>query len=194
MIAQQQRQQQHPSHQARPASHFERCAAHCLTALPPPRPCPGFERPVSSSNQQGPARRPPKPLPDHLKPLLEECRPLYAMLQRLALKPLPTDVPRPLGLPACIEAGGGPDSGTAAAAGGGGGEGSGGLAGGGEHQREGGGLGGTGSGSGGEGKAKKGGTHAYKPDERNADILIGMRDGVTGGQRGRGGGTCVQAG
>lgn len=30
------------------------------------------------------------------------------------------------------------------------------------------------------GGAKKGGTHSYAPDPRNADILIGMRDGVSG--------------
>ncbi len=31
---------------------------------------------------------------------------------------------------------------------------------------------------------KKGGTHAYTPDPRNADIMIGMRDGVTGATQG----------
>ena len=32
--------------------------------------------------------RPPRPLPDKLKPLLEECRPLYELLRSRALRPL----------------------------------------------------------------------------------------------------------
>ena len=32
--------------------------------------------------------RPPRPLPDNLKPLLEECRPLYELLRSRALRPL----------------------------------------------------------------------------------------------------------
>ncbi|KAL4439885.1 hypothetical protein ABPG75_002886 [Micractinium tetrahymenae] len=113
----------------------------------------GFQQ--SGAEGQSP-RRPPRPLPDHLKPLLEECRPLYALLQRRALRPLRADVPRPLG-PA-----GGTESSEQAQV---------------EQQppppqqqqqeQQPGGV-------------KKGGTHSYIPDARNADIVIGMRDGVTG--------------
>ena len=28
--------------------------------------------------------------------------------------------------------------------------------------------------------SRKGGTHKYEPDPRNADVLVGMRDGMTG--------------
>jgi hypothetical protein len=90
-----------------------------------------------------PARR--GPLPAHLAPLLEECRPLYALLRRHALKPLPAAVPRPL------------DGGDADA------------------------LAVAGGGSSSEPQQKQhSGTHAYHSDPRNADILIGMRDGFTG--------------
>lgn len=81
-------------------------------------------------------------LPPHLAPLLEECRPLYALLRRHALKPLPSAVPRP---PGAVD-----DAGGAAL------------------QRQ----------------KQRSGTHVYVDDPRNADILIGMRDGMTGGRSG----------
>jgi branched-chain amino acid aminotransferase len=129
----------------------------------------GFQQPASKQQQgeqqqpqqqQGAQQPPPKQLPDHLKPLLEECRPLYALLRRHALKPLcdaATAVPRPLGSGEADSSGHGGKPGQAAAAGGG-----------------------ASSGAGGE--KQHSGTHAYLDDPRNADILVGMRDGVTGGQ------------
>lgn len=136
----------------------------------------GFEQPAAQGGQQ--ARQPRKPLPDHLKPLLEECRPLYAMLQRKALKPMPAGVLRPLGPPG--QAGSMPSRGSTA-------DGAGGTNGSTQQQdggSGGGGISGSGSGSGGGGSGgkqpSKSGTHAYKEDPRNADILVGMRDGVTG--------------
>eukprot|EP00887_Chlorella_sp_A99_P000443 scaffold17.g443.t1 len=107
----------------------------------------GFQRQVSfraegeegrpqqgASDGGGGGERQPRPLPPHLRPLLEECRPLWEALRRRALRPLPPD-------------------------GGGGGEG---PPGGPIRQQ------------------KQHGTHAYAADPRNADILVGMRDGVTG--------------
>jgi hypothetical protein len=118
----------------------------------------GFQRPGSQAGEQQ-VRRPRPPLPDHLKPLLEECRPLYAMLRRHALKPLracSSSVPRPLAA-ADGSSGGGAGQAEGAAAGSSG------------KQRD-----------SSDGKQQHGGTHVYDADPRNADILIGMRDGVTG--------------
>lgn len=68
------------------------------------------------------------------------------MLQRRALRPLRTDVPRPI-----PPAGDGGEQQYAPQQA--------------QQQRD---------------VVQKGGTHSYAPDPRNADILIGMRDGVTG--------------
>ncbi|GIL89748.1 hypothetical protein Vretimale_16602 [Volvox reticuliferus] len=111
-----------------------------------------------------------KPLPAHLKPLLAETYPLYDMLSRQAIRPLTETVPRPLGMHAADGAGDANDdpvtaisssstpSSSAAA-----------LtrpqdgcqvpAGGGAHRV---------------------GTHVYVQDPRNEDVLIGIRDGVSG--------------
>ena len=105
----------------------------------------GFERPVQRPRRQ-------QPLPPHLRPLLQECWPLWELLRKHVLRPLPPSgaaVPRPLhSAPA-------PATAEGAAQGGGS-------------------LGASAQ------HAKHGGTHAYMPNARNDDILIGMRDGVTG--------------
>ena len=95
---------------------------------------------------QSPALR--RQLPSHLKPLLEECRPLWEMLRRRALRP----APRPAGSSSSSAAGGGAEGGD------------------GEQQRQ----------QQQQKKKNEHGTHAYKIDPRNADVLVGMRDGVTG--------------
>ncbi|GLC47548.1 hypothetical protein PLESTM_002100400, partial [Pleodorina starrii] len=106
-----------------------------------------------------------KPLPPHLKPLLAECYPLYDILSRQAIRPLPEaePVPRPLSAPP-PPPGAGEDEGRAGQA---------------------------------DGHhpnnhhpnnhpnhlnhhPNKGGTHVYVSDPRNADVLIGIRDGVSG--------------
>ncbi|KAI3431784.1 hypothetical protein D9Q98_010538 [Chlorella vulgaris] len=129
----------------------------------------GFQQPASKQQQgeqqqpqqqQGAQQPPPKQLPDHLKPLLEECRPLYALLRRHALKPLrdaATAVPRPLGSGEADSSECGGKPGQAAAAGS------------------------SASSSAGGSEKQHSGTHAYLDDPRNADILVGMWDGVTGG-------------
>ncbi|GAB4823619.1 hypothetical protein N2152v2_010665 [Parachlorella kessleri] len=135
----------------------------------------GFERPV---------QRPRGPLPPHLRPLLEECWPLWEILRRHALRPqsagvsrVPHPPPPPL-LAAAAEAkpaGAAAVGATTAAA----------LANlpslvdedrgqqtGQEQQGA--------AGAAVEQEEKSHGTHSYAPDPRNEDILIGMRDGVTG--------------
>ncbi len=119
--------------------------------LPPPA---GFE-----AAQQQLSPRKERRLPGHLQPLLEECRPLYALLRRHALRPLRPAVPRPLG-----------------------------HAGGTERQQAGqqGSQGGQQAESGrspdaAEPPAMQCGSLAYLEDSRNEDVLVGMRDGVTGG-------------
>lgn len=117
-------------------------------------------------------QQPRTPLPDRLKPLLEECRPLYALLRRHALRPLSTAVPRLLGgSRPCAAQGQQEASGRS-----GGGDG-------GSSGERGQGAGETAA-DGGRQQQQKGGTHVYKEDSRNADILIGIRDGVTGGLAG----------
>ncbi|KAF8057631.1 branched-chain-amino-acid aminotransferase-like protein 1 [Scenedesmus sp. PABB004] len=141
-----------------------------------------------------------EPLPDRLKPLLGECWPAYELLRRHALKPLPADaVPRPLGAPrgqsshslrltkdsdtpsASPRYGGGAarpggaltlsvsaDHATLAAA----------------AERAGAAgrasledaTGGAAPGAGGASSAL--GSHVCAPDPRNADVLVGVRDGV----------------
>ena len=127
----------------------------------------GFERPGSLAGEQQ-ARRPRPPLPDHLKLLLEECRPLYTMLKRHAMKPLraSSSVPRPLG----AADGGDTDGSTGISSSGGECVQAGDAAAGRDGEQHG----------SSDGKQQHGGTHVYEADPRNADILIGMRDGVTG--------------
>lgn len=131
------------------------------------------------------------PLPDRLKPLLGECYPIYQILKRLATRPGAPPPPRPMLSPSptlpsaasatadCLPTApsdGGLAAGVASAAAAV------------EALALADGVattaGPAGAGGGGEaGKAAgscKGGTHAYVPDPRNADILIGIRDGVTG--------------
>ncbi|PSC69247.1 aminotransferase class IV [Micractinium conductrix] len=136
----------------------------------------GFER-DGPHNGESPAARPPRPLPDHLKPLLEECRPLYALLRRRALRPLRApSVPLPLGdgddghADGKAVANGAGVGGTAAASGPSVGE-----------WREGAAAAQAGGPRGSSAVQRpKGGTHAYEADSRNDNVLIGMRDGVTG--------------
>lgn len=76
-------------------------------------------------------------LPDHLKPLLEECRPLYEILRKRALRPASSII----------------TTGTTDTT---------------DHhaitmKR----------------RKNKGGTHVYIPDERNKDVLVGIRDGMS---------------
>lgn len=176
----------------RPPCH--RCA-RCPTTLPRRpslAPHAGFER-DGPHNGESPAARPPRPLPDHLKPLLEECRPLYALLRRRALRPLRApSVPLPLGdgddghADGKAVANGAGVGGTAAASGPSVGE-----------WREGAAAAQAGGPRGSSAVQRpKGGTHAYEADSRNDNVLIGMRDGVTGGvaqhrQQGGGGQTGV---
>lgn len=88
---------------------------------------------------------------------------MYELLRRRALRPLPAAVPRPLLPPV----GGADPAGSAAQdvqqqqqqSG--------------EQEQQ---------GSAQQQQGRKGGTHQYTEDPRNADILIGMRDGVTGGR------------
>ncbi|KAG2488877.1 hypothetical protein HYH03_012672 [Edaphochlamys debaryana] len=104
-----------------------------------------------------------EPLPPHLRPLLSECYPLYEVLSRMALRPL-ADTSRPEGaVPRPLPpAGTGPEAGT--------GTGTEGAA---AEQAS--------AGQGHEQKKKgKTGTHVYVDDPRNADVAIGIRDGVTG--------------
>lgn len=100
------------------------------------------ERPEGGAGKRG------APLDPALRPLLEECQALYAVLSRRALRP------------ASARPGNGPPPAAASC------------------------------------HVHRGGTHEYQPDSRNADILVGMRDGVTGAFRGlrmggRGGGITI---
>lgn len=101
-------------------------------------------------------QRPRKPLPPHLRPLLAECWPMWELLRSHALGPLSGAVPRGVPLAAL------PGAHAAAAEGGGGA--SAGPADQPPHQAQ----------------QAKHGTHSYSPDPRNDDILIGIREGVTG--------------
>ena len=109
-------------------------------------------------------QRPRKPLPPHVRPLLAECWPMWELLRRHALRPLSAAVPR--GLPAA--AAGHPAQGEGSKVGGGGSE-----AGASQtaaqqvQQAQ-------------QAQQAQHGTHAYAADPRNDDILIGIRDGVTG--------------
>ncbi|PRW33103.1 branched chain amino acid aminotransferase [Chlorella sorokiniana] len=109
-----------------------------------------------------------RPLPEHLQPLLEECRPLYALLRRHALRPLRSAVPRLLG-------GAGGDEQQQ------------------QQQREAQQGQQDNNSSGDASEASNGssqntaapqamqcGSLAYLEDPRNEDVLVGMRDGVTG--------------
>ncbi|GIL57356.1 hypothetical protein Vafri_12609 [Volvox africanus] len=112
-----------------------------------------------------------KPLPVHLKPLLAETYPLYDMLSRQAIRPVRDTVPRPLGIFAPDGAGddnahaaktvssSSPSAAAAAAAPT-------------SPQNE--------FQSPGVGGKHPGGTHVYVQDPRNEDVLIGIRDGVSG--------------
>lgn len=98
----------------------------------------GFGGPQQQSGNNGAIPR--EPLPAALRPLLEECRPLYEMLRRRALRP-GAELPLPHALPEQHDAA---PATTPIAAG------------------------------------TAGGTHAHAYDPRNADVLVGIRDGVTG--------------
>ncbi|GFR44350.1 hypothetical protein Agub_g5567, partial [Astrephomene gubernaculifera] len=137
-------------------------------------------------------REPRKPLPDHLKPLLAECYPLYDMLARLAIRPmghfeagggggadghvagLLPHVPRPLPPAAAAAA-----ADTAAEAG---------ATGGGAAAAAGSSVSSDSSAAAVDAAAdkekgsskSKSGTHVYLADPRNADVLVGIRDGVSG--------------
>ena len=110
-----------------------------------------------------------RPLPEHLQPLLEECRPLYALLRRHALRPLGSAVPRPLGSAEDAEqqvqqqAQQGQQQTQQG------------------QQADGGSSGGGGGGQNtAQPQAMQCGSLAYLEDPRNEDVLVGMRDGVTG--------------
>ncbi|KAK9809273.1 hypothetical protein WJX72_012545 [[Myrmecia] bisecta] len=113
-----------------------------------------------------------KPMPDRLKPLLSECQPLYEMLRAHALQPLPPEswqVQRPLSNGAASASDRAGDSAD------------------GPGQEAGpvDGVSGVQTSHGsvslpGDMQRQRHGTHAYEDDERNANILIGMRDGVSG--------------
>jgi hypothetical protein len=117
--------------------------------------------------------KPPAPLPDAIRRLVEEARPFYYLLRRHALTPLAADECGGAG----VGGGGGVGGLQVSGSGSGGGSGGGGD---GKRRRV------DGDGGGGGGAAaiastsqkKKGGTHAYAADPRNADVLIGVRDGV----------------
>lgn len=91
-------------------------------------------------------------MPDHFRPLLGECQVLFGLLRHYAIEPMPLQA---YSVQRPIAASGDHASGASqqaasAAAGGDG------------------------------GKKEKMGTHVYLQDLRNADILIGIRNGVTG--------------
>ena len=106
-----------------------------------------------------------RPLPDRLQLLLEECRPQYALLRRHALRPLGSSVPRPPGggagepqaqqaqAQAQQQAAAEPQQQAAA-----------------EPQQQ----------AAAEPQATQCGSLAYLEDPRNDDVLVGMRDGVSG--------------
>jgi hypothetical protein len=103
-----------------------------------------------------------EPLPDHLKPLLAQSYPIYELLRRFALKPVSAGaVPWPL-----PPADGQQDDQQAAAA----------VAGAGAPAA----AAAAGTAAAGAPAGEKVGTHVYTPDPRNADVLVGIRDGVTG--------------
>ena len=123
-------------------------------ALSPRQPPPaGFE---AAPQQLSPRKE--RPLPEHLQPLLEECRPLYALLRRHALRPLRPAVPRPLGHAGAAEQ---QQAGQLGQQGG-------------QQAESGSSLDAT------EPQAMQCGSLAYLEDTRNDDVLVGMRDGVTG--------------
>lgn len=135
-----------------------------------------------------------RPLPPALKPLLAECYPLYDIIARQALRPVDVDAPegpvqRPLSaavLPvssaAAVVGGGdaltgGPVPAAAASCDGAVGHS---AALGAEAEAA---VASAGAPAGSMGLARpgeKGGTHCYVQDPRNDDVLIGIRDGVTG--------------
>lgn len=150
------------------------CAPHTgiafLTTIRTILLCPAYASPAGfeAMLQQLTPRR-ERPLPEHLQPLLEECRPLYALLRRHALRPLGSAGPRPLGSAEDAEQqvqkeaqqrqqqaqqGQQADSGS-----------SGGVSGGQNTAQP---------------QAMQCGSLAYLEDPRNEDVLVGMRDGVTG--------------
>ncbi len=102
-----------------------------------------------------------EPLPDRLKPLLAECWPCFELLRTKALRPAAADaVARPL-VTRTPSTGAGDgrasapgDAGAAA------------------------GAAAAPKGSGGGGGGVAGGTHAHAADPRNANVLVGIRDGV----------------
>ncbi len=135
-----------------------------------------------------------RPLPPALKPLLAECYPLYDIIARQAVRPVDVDAPEgpvPRPLPAAVL----PVSSAAAVVGGGDAS-TGGPASAAAVSCDG--TAGHSAASGAEVEAAiasagalagsmrcappgdKGGTHCYVQDPRNDDVLVGIRDGVTG--------------
>jgi len=100
-----------------------------------------------------------EPLPDRLKPLLAECWPCYEMIRSHALRPLPDAALIPRGVTRVSSSGAeaAADAAAAAAA----------VAAARDAAATRGGGGGV-----------AGGTHAHAADARNAEVLVGVRDGV----------------
>jgi hypothetical protein len=132
-----------------------------LNAKGPPRPPPGFS-PVYRETRE--------PLPDRLKPLLSECWPAYEHLRAVALRPAAAALePVPRG----PSGGGGPGR-TSSAASAADAEAAAAAVAAWEAARG----GARGAGAAGAGAGVAGGSHAHAADPRNADVLVGVRDGV----------------
>jgi branched-chain amino acid aminotransferase len=130
----------------------------------------------ASGGFEPPKPVPPAPMSDAIRQLVEEARPFYYLLRRHALKPLSYEEwAAEAGLPPGL-ATGGSNSGSSGGGGGGSGGGGGGAAC--SVDKRGRIVGGSKDEDETERKEKKGGTHAYTADPRNADVLIGLRDGV----------------